>query len=173
MTLTYQGEASLEFRVRYESDNPEEQLCLYDLDCRHESKVAWNTSLTTVAGTLNLTVQQSFDSIIEYECGIARGFNVSGWPETEYLPARISMRCNDVSQWIYEQPENNNDLLDTVYVEDDFPVCKCKFADTACLVGCQLHRLISHYLQGPTASILPFPSPGATWSCTPPSIRTA
>ncbi len=126
ISLQYEGETELEFRIKYNNNNPEEQLCLYDLDCSYESKVAWNTSLTTLASTLDLAIEQPYDSYIEYECGIARGFDISNWPDEEYLPSIIGMRCNDVRQWIYEAPDPS-DIANTLYVQADMPVCKCEF----------------------------------------------
>ena len=66
------------------------------------------TVLIRQLGGLEALELQAYDAYVEYECGKARGFNITGWPTTEYLPSTIGMRCNDMEQWIYEAPATSS-----------------------------------------------------------------
>ncbi len=133
VTLQYEGEALLELRLKYTTHNKEEQLCLYDIDCGYDSKTQWNESLTTVDSSFNLTIQQAYDAYVEYECGKARGFNITGWPTTEYLPSTVGMRCNDMEQWIYEAPATSS-VEGQVHDDATMPVCSCEYLPITHLV---------------------------------------
>ena len=120
--LNYVGPV-VEFSVQYRPTTAEEQLCLYDIDCSHADKASWELPRSTLTGTLNLTVQEYYNAEVEYECGRGRGFNVTGWPATEFFPAVIKMWCDDKENWIYKEPSL---ILDETYVEADMPVCRCR-----------------------------------------------
>ncbi len=173
MDLTVAGDVEVELRFKYQTINPEEQLCLYDIDCGYDSQADWSKPKSLVNSTLNLDIQEFYDAYVEYECGYGRGFEIPNWPPADYFPPVIGMWCDDKQNWIYQQPDPS-DIKDDVYVENTMPVCKCNFDlpltfDLACKKKERSMRTVKWcgvctILQGLTASIRKFRRNPGCWT---------
>lgn len=116
--------------VQYTSANPEEQLCLYDVTCGVNDVnefMGAKTSLEAYPYDYDAsTYDHMFDTWMQYECGIGRGFDAPGAdPKTALV---LEMRCGQNAEWIYVRPA---EVLDAVMVEDaTMPKCVCNASIT-------------------------------------------
>ena len=148
--LDYEGKTELEFLINFSTNYPEEQLCLYDIDCNYTSvEDYWAPkSINGVVAPLNLTIEQvrfwkykfrhyslislmfqNYDAIVEYECGYGRGFDISDWPGD--LPTKFSMKCNGQQGWDYVEPVGSS-LIGKSFPTDPMPLCVCEY--TSCSI---------------------------------------
>ncbi len=103
-------------------------LCLYDVDCTHATKFDfWNApSVNNATHPLWLNVSQNYDSVMEYECGYGRAFDVPGWTAADGdLPQTVSVRCAGAGAgWVYDAPTAGS-LYNTSFDEANMPLCVC------------------------------------------------
>ena len=123
--VDYDGEAVLELELEFTSLYPEEQLCVYDINCNYASAEEL-TAKWSVGDSppFDLAVQQYYDAVVEYECGYGRGFDISGW--VSELPKEMAMRCNAEEKWIYEEPAAATALVNSEWDGATMPTCKCE-----------------------------------------------
>ncbi len=143
----------LVFIIHYTSPFPEEQLCLYDIDCSYTTEEDFRDGLSINAASnpLSLVTTHGYDALVEYECGKGRGFDIINWPSQ--LPQVLSLRCTDQFKWIYEDPDSDikGDDFDTATM----PTCQCKIRSKwSVRVPTRINYL--PMLQGPTALSPPF-----------------
>ncbi len=127
-SITYASEPYFEFELEFTSAFPEEQLCVTDVNCDYltADDLTKERSIHDNPDPLDLSIQQYYDAVAEYECGYGRGFAISDWPAAVELPKELAMRCSEDGRWLFEPFAETTALVGTEWDGSNMPLCRCK-----------------------------------------------